>query len=87
MSGTTNQIKGSGKTAGTSKSHKSFESADKAKAYAVKELKYKRNTWFRVYKLEGKFYPAWTNSMIPTGAIKVLGYSRKGGIWEGNARI
>lgn len=87
MPSTNNQVKGSGKAAGTSKSHKSFATSDEAKAYAINHLRSKNNTWFRVYKLEGKFYPAWTNNMIPLGATKVQGYSRTGGRWEGNARI
>ena len=83
-----NAVKGSGKDAGKSSSHRGFDSCDAAKTYAVNTLKGKpRVTSFRVYKADGKFYPAWNTNMIPKGGVKVVGYTRTGGRWEGNGRV
>jgi hypothetical protein len=78
-----NAVKGSGKTAGTSRSHKPFESFDKAVKYAVRSLKTTKYMKFYVYRLDGTFYPSWATSMTPHGATKVAGYSRSdpGGEW------
>ncbi len=83
-----NAVRGSGKDAGKSSSHKGFDSCDGAKTYAIATLRTRPGvTWFRVYKLNGKFYPAWNTAMIPKGATKVVGYARAGGRWEGNGRV